>query len=470
MRETGNDSGLNFEELEQITDVASHIKSLEIKSQLFALALEQTPEGIEICDDKGNILYLNKRFSQITGITREERIGKNIYDVNPDGVLVQVLERKKPILNAVTSGKRGHDLANAYPIFYQDKFKGAIIISKDYSQAFQLSKRLNEREMYLKEIYRRTFQFTFSNIITNNKKLKGIIDILRVIATTDDPVLLIGEVGTGKSLFAEAIHSASNRNNKPYFKIDCADLADDRVEYELFGYEKNFFPEAYTTKVGLLELADGGTIYLENIQELSIPTQSKLIQSVTSGKTYKYGSNIPISISTRVIASFERPIKYYYYNGGISEDLYNYLENHSVNLPPLCERKEDIPDLVYFFISKIRNRTGKKIIGIRPDVLEILQEYDWPGNVKELKMIMEMIILTVETEVITSEHVISKLPVDFSEKIKSRIMSLEEIERITILKTLNYFENSLNGKKKAAEALQISLGTLYNKMKKYNIK
>jgi len=456
---TINFEDFNLEDINKITDMASHIKSLEKKLRRYELVFEYKSEAIEVVDAEGRILYVNKNFSELTGIPREERLGKNIYDVNPDSVLVQVLSQREPIFNAIatTQGSSGHGLLNGYPLFRDGELIGAFIFGKDYSQAVRLSQKLNERELYLKETSKRTSSYFFSDIVSHNPKIRDIIALARQVASTEDPVVLIGEIGTGRDLFAQAIHSASPRNNKPFFKIDCTKYSEKELDYELFGCEENSFPEAVTRKIGLLELVDGGTLFLENLQELPDSLQSNLIQILMDGK------------GVRLIASLNTPIKDSFYNGFINKDLFKYLKNHCISLPPLRERIDDIPDLVHLFISKSSKIIGKHVNGIRQEALELLKKYDWPGNVSELESVVMMIILTLDRDVITHDHVLSRLPLVFNEHIENRIMPLEEIEKISILNALKVYGDSLSGKKQAAEELQISLGTLYNKMKKYNL-
>lgn len=458
-----------LEEINKITDVASHIKLLEKKERIYEPVLEYSSDAIEVVDEKGNVLYYNQKFLEMLGIQNDDRRDKNIYEVNPDGVLAQVLTEKKPILNAITTtqGSKGHGLASGFPIFQDGELIGAVIYGKDYSQAIKLSHKLNERELYLTELYRRSSRYFFSDIITNNQKMKDIIVLARQISQNDNPVVIVGEAGTGKDLVAQAIHSTSLRNKKPFFKYKCTEFSDIDASHELFGYEKNAFPDATTSKIGLLELVSGGTLYLENLQELPATIQTKLIESLKDKRIYKTGGTEPISINVRVMASFDRPIKEVLHNGLINEGLYKFLKNHCILIPPLRERIDDIVDLVHYFIKRISKSSGKQVKGIRQEALELLKKYYWPGNVRELESVVRMMILTLDKELITLEHVLSRLPVEFNEKMENRILPLEEVERIAILNALKVHGDTLNGKKQAAEELQISLGTLYNKMRKY---
>jgi PAS domain S-box-containing protein len=463
--------GINLEDISIITDVASQIKLLEEKTIRYEPVLEFASEGIEVTDEKGNILLVNDKFIEMTGIQRDERLHKNIFEVNPDGVLPQVLTKKEAILNAITTapGMEGRGIANGYPLFKDGKFIGAALFVKDVSQAIQLSKKLNERETYLSEFYKRTSKYFFSDIVSNNSKMKDTLFLANQMAMNEEPVVLIGEDGTGRNIIAQAIHNGSSKNKKPFISFNCADFSEDKKHLELFGYKKNSNPEAVTDKIGLLEIVDGGTIYFENLQELAIPYQTKLIESLKKGRVTRIGETKETTINVRVVASFKEPLLNYHVNGLINEELYEYMKNYCISVPPLRERVEDIPILVNSLIIKISKNAGKHVIGIKQDAMDLLLQYDWAGNLKELEMVMEMIILTLNKELITPEHVQSRLPFKFNKQIENRVIPLEEVEKISILNAIKVFGDSLQGKKKAAEALQISLGTLYNKMRKYDI-
>lgn len=471
MSNFNQNKGINFEDISIITDVASQIKLLEEKNIRYEPVLEYANEGIEVTDEKGNILLVNTKFTQMTGIQKEDRLHKNIFEVNPDGVLPQVLTKRVEILNAITTapGMEGQGIANGYPLFKDGKFIGAALFVRDVSQAIQLSKKLNERETYLSEFYRRTSKYFFSDILSNNSIMKHTLFLANQMAVNKEPVVLIGEKGTGRNCLAQAIHNASPKNKKPFISFNCANFSEDKKHLELFGYKKNSNLDAATDKIGLLEIVNGGTIFLENLQDLSIPYQTKLIQGLVNGKVTRIGDTKETEINVRVIASFKEPLSKYYTNGLINEELYEYFKNYCISVPPLRERQEDIPILVNLLIGKFSRETGKQILGIRQEAMDLLLKYEWPGNLKELEMVMNMIILTLDKELITPDHVLSRLPIKFNEQMDNRVIPLEEVEKISILNAIKAFGDSLQGKKKAAEALQISLGTLYNKMRKYEI-
>lgn len=462
---------IEIEDIQKITELLSHIKLLEKKLLRYEPVLEYATESVQISDENGNIIFVNKNFTQSRGIPAEERIGKNIFELNPDGILAQVLRERKPIVNAITTapGMNRYGLASAYPVFQGDEFLGAVIFGKDYSQTVHLSHKLDVRESFLTEMYRRTSQYSFLDLSCNSSRMKDTMRLIKEVAKNDNPLALIGEVGTEKEVLAQVIHSGSIRKNKPFFRFNCSMFTERKANYELFGYEKNAFPEAVTSKVGLLELVNGGTIFLENFHDLSISVQIKLFQSLKEEKILKIGASIPNAIDVRVIVSFNSAVGEIYNKGLVTDDFYYYLKNHCIEMPPLRERKEDISGLVHSCISKISKETGRQVKGINKDALDLLNKYDWPGNVDELELMIKMLLITYNTDTITMEQVLSKLPIEVNAQLDDKLLTLEEVEKIAILKAIRIYGNSVDGKKKAADALQVSLGTLYNKIRKYGL-
>jgi PAS domain S-box-containing protein len=464
--------GLNVGDLAQFDAINQYITEIEKKALRFEPILEYMPVGIEVCDENGNILFVNENFFKITRISKEDRLNKNIRDVNGEGLLAQVLESQKTVINAITTapGYEGQGLANGFPLYEKERFIGAVIIIKDVSQAIELSRKLNEKESHLSEIYKRSAKYYFSDIVATDKNMKHVLDIAKEVAQNNQPVLLVGEIGTGKDLFARAIHSGSSRYKKPFVKFSCSRYPDEQSAYELFGYEKNAVPNAQEQKIGILELSTGGTLYIDGIDELSVPIQSKLVHSLCKKEITKIGGSKTIPLDVRIIVSINGDLKSNYEKGQICKEVYEILQNHIIKLIPLKDRSQDIEELTFNFTSKLSKKMGKNIRGITSDALEVLKHYPWPGNVTELKAKIMLLIKNSDNDHITKEMVMSILPSDFTNNDKGKVISLEEVERIAILNALEYYGNSLDDKKEAAKALQISLGTLYNKMKKYDLK
>jgi PAS domain S-box-containing protein len=457
-------------EIDQIIDMESYISLMKKKSLMYEPVLECMEEGIEACDEHGHIFYVNDRFLKLSGMQKEERLNQNILEVHPSGVLATVLNTRQPMMNAITTipGREGQALASGFPLYENNNFVGAVLILKDVSQAVQLSIRLNQKESYLSEIYKQSTKHLFSDVIANEEKMKKLVGQARDMALQEMPILIQGDMGTGKDHFASAIHSISARNKKPFMKLDCSKSSDKEISYQLFGYEKNAFPDAEKSKIGLLELADGGTVYLDHLDKLPLSIQSKLVRSLKEKKVYRFGGNDPFPIQARLLASTNKNFKDCHESGLINEEFYHYLKEHCLHLPPLRERTKDIPDLVNMFISEFNHKLGKHL-KITKEALDVLMNYSWPGNIKELKTTIMCMILKADSNMLTKDIVLSALPYEYVDSIQNSLMSLKEIEKLAISKALKFYGYSLNGKQKAAETLQISLGTLYNKMRDYDL-
>ncbi|MEL3962622.1 sigma 54-interacting transcriptional regulator [Lysinibacillus endophyticus] len=462
---------MNTHETNEMDLMESIVLSLNKKMRLFEPVLETVEEGIEICDENGNILYANNNFFKLSGIKKEERLHKNIFDVHPEGVLVEILRTKQPKVNIVTAtpGRIGEAFTSGYPLFAGGDFLGAVIIIKDLSQTIDISRKYNKQQTYLTEIYRNTAKFVVSDIVCEEPKMKELVQKILELSDILEPVVLQGETGVGKSMFAEAIHLHSSRNDSPFIRFNCSKYTDKEVKYLLFGYEKNAFPEASRTKIGLLELASKGTLYLDHIDRLSLATQTEIVHALTEKVVKRIGSTLPIPIEPRIVASMNTKLEELYENGLISDMMFYYLKANTLEIIPLRERKKDIPNLVDVFIKEYKQEYGKPIKGITKEASSILTEYQWSGNIRELKNIISRIVLNAKEEIISKELVIECLPFDFGDRKHQGLMSLQEAEKKAISRALDYYGHTLKGKKQAAEMLNVSLGTLYNKMREYNI-
>jgi transcriptional regulator with PAS, ATPase and Fis domain len=281
------------------------------------------------------------------------------------------------------------------------------------------------------------------------------------VADTKSTVLLYGERGTGKELIARSIHYNSHRNERPFIPVDCASLAETLIESELFGHDRGAFTGALSTKRGLFEEADGGTVFLDEISNLSPAVQTKLLRFLQEHEIKRVGGTESIKVDVRVIAATNQLLEPLVKNGSFREDLFDRLNVVSIALPPLRERKEDIPLLATHFLQRFSEENHKNISHISPEVVGILTSYSWPGNVRELEH-------TIERAVILSIHPII-LPEDLPQKILEEVkgttfllpgkpLSLKELEKKYVLKVL---EEVKGNKKKAAEILGIDRTTLY---------
>ncbi|NOY78011.1 MAG: sigma-54-dependent Fis family transcriptional regulator [Calditrichaeota bacterium] len=326
---------------------------------------------------------------------------------------------------------------------------------------------LQTENTYLKDEINR--QYGFSNIIGKSEKMKRVFEIVEMVAQSRATVLIRGASGTGKELIARAIHYHSGRRNKPFIKTNCAALPDGLIESELFGHEKGAFTGAIRTTKGRFELADGGTLLLDEISEMSLPLQAKLLRVLQEKEFEKIGNPETLQVDVRIIATTNRDLKEEVRKGTFREDLYYRLNVVPIELPPLRERKDDIPLLIEHFIRKYSRDNQKEISGIDKDALKLLMKYNWPGNVRELENTIERAVVISKDSVLSAQHFLAFNAFEEDWQGENGIWqgntkNLKEIERRKILEVLR----ETNGNRtRAAEELGISVRTLRNKLREF---
>lgn len=307
----------------------------------------------------------------------------------------------------------------------------------------------------------------FPEIIGKSKIMQEIFYIMQMVAESNANVLITGESGTGKELVARAIHKNSLRKTKPFVIVDCTTIPENLLESELFGHEKGAFTGATERKTGLIELANEGTVFLDEIGELPIFLQKKFLRFLQEKEVQRIGSTQRIKVDVRVISATNRDLEKAIKEGSFREDLYWRLNVVRINLPPLRERKEDIPLLVNYFLNKFSRENNKPIPQLEPEVMETLINYEWPGNIRELANVIERAVVLSPSGLISVKH----LPKRIQEKtgwniVKENTFNLLEVEKSLILKALN---TTGWNQTKAAEILGISRKQLRTKMKNYGL-
>jgi DNA-binding NtrC family response regulator len=307
-------------------------------------------------------------------------------------------------------------------------------------------------------------RYSFENILGKNARMQEIFELISDIANTDSTVLIQGESGTGKELIARAIHFNSHRKNKPFIVANCSAYSQNLLESELFGHEKGSFTGAIRRKVGRFEMADGGTIFLDEIGEVSPPTQILLLRVLQDHRFERVGGEETLEVDVRVIAATNKNLTEEMKKGTFREDLYYRLNVIPIFVPPLRERKDDISLLASHFLQKFTYERGKEVTSFSPEVMEILLDHSWPGNVRELENVIEhAIIISKQDRVLPKD-----LPQSFLQKPLpvQEIVTLQDYEKNLILKTLH--DTNWN-KHKASKILNINRSTLYGKMKRYGL-
>jgi len=343
----------------------------------------------------------------------------------------------------------------------------------------ELAKRLKEIEAlknllqaenkYLQEEIK--LNNNFEEIVSKSKVFHRVLQQIEQVASTDATVLILGESGTGKELVARAIHNISNRSKRALVKVNCATLPANLIESELFGHEKGAFTGALERKIGRFELADGGTIFLDEIGELPVELQSKLLRVLQEGEFERLGNPKTMKVNVRVIAATNRHLQTAIEKKEFREDLYYRLNVFPIQCPPLRERKEDIPLLVKHFLKKHEGKMGKKITNVATKVVDALIDYDWPGNIRELENLIERaMILNPGNSLEYGEWLPKANASTKNENGRPSRQKLEEVERDHIIETLKKVNWKVSGENGAAKILGLNPTTLEARMKKLGIK
>lgn len=308
-------------------------------------------------------------------------------------------------------------------------------------------------------------KYDFDNIIGQSTEIKEAIALARKVAPTDVTVLLLGETGVGKEVFAQAIHRASHRRTEPFVAVNCSAFGKDILESELFGHKAGAFTGAVKDKKGFLEEAHNGTIFLDEIGEMPVELQAKLLRVLETHEFYKVGDARPISVNIRVIAATNRPLEQDIENGHFRADLFYRLSAFQIKLPSLNERRKDIPQLAQFFLQQFAPKNGKKITGMEDDFVKALQQHQWKGNIRELRNVIERAVILADGPLLDT----SLLPFEFhftAPAANGSSLTLADMEKQHIIRVL---QQTKGNKTRTAELLQIGLTTLYNKIRDYNI-
>jgi DNA-binding NtrC family response regulator len=348
----------------------------------------------------------------------------------------------------------------------EERKKAEASLQGTYTQIKQLKDKLQAENVYLQQEVAR--QFNFDEITGNSQLLLQVFQKVEQVAPMDATVLLLGETGTGKGVVARAIHSRSSRKSRPLITVDCTTLPATLIESELFGRERGAFTGSDSKQIGRFELADGGTLFLDEIGEMPLELQAKLLRIIQDGEFERLGSPRTIKVDVRIIAATNRNLIDEVHNGKFREDLYYRLNVFPITLPPLRQRKEDIPLLVNHFVAKFNKKLGKSIETVAKEALNVLQEHHWPGNVRELESAIERAVIVSQgrsLQILDRFDTFSKL----GHTLQPEIKALVEVEHDHILNVLQKTTWRIEGEKGAALLLGINPSTLRARMRKYGI-
>lgn len=476
--------------LETLYQIIAQLNSLEDYKEV----LENTLQIImkELNAERGVIVLKEKEeFVPMVFSGDEKEISQS--------VIREVLEKKEPILlhSALDSEKfsakesvisYGIKSVMCVPLISKDKLLGALYLDSHSQkgifkesdlefliayahQASLVIENAYLREMLLKEnVYLKTElseKYYFENIIGQSKKMQEVFSIMKKILNSSLPVLIIGETGTGKELVARSLHYSSQRKNKKFVPIYCGGLPETLLESELFGYKRGAFTGALYDKKGLIEEADEGTLFLDEVADIPLSIQAKLLRFLQEGKFRRIGETEERYVDCRIIAATNKNLEEEIKKGNFREDLYYRLNVIKINLPPLREREEDIIILSNYFLKKFSEKENKKIKGFSKEALEFLRNYNWPGNVRELENKIARAVALCEREIIDTNDLIEEKEKEKEELFKIKRLNdyLKEKEREYLKKVLEIYKN----RSEAAKVLGISRRTLYNRLKEMGL-
>lgn len=464
---------LVFRDTKEMLNLAEDLEErttelIDQKNKLDAI-FNSNIEGTFTIDDGWNVTSFNAAAEKITGYKESEAIGKKCWQIFNSTIcrngchMEQTMKKGKPtigneleIINK--SGRRVPIRVNSAILINNKNEKiGAVETFLDISEIKNLSEHLDEK-------------FKYENIVGKNKEIKQIINVLESVAQTDSSVLITGESGTGKELAARAIHLNSSRRTGPFAAVNCSAFAESLIESELFGHEKGAFTGAVKSKVGRFELANGGTLFLDEIGDLSITVQTKLLRVLETREIERVGSNKSIKIDTRIIAATNKDLEKEIEAGRFREDLYYRINVMNIQLPPLRARKDDLPILVNHFIEKFNEKFNRNIKHFSSSAFDILMDYNWPGNIRELENVIEHCFVLCDSDIIQIEHLPKRLREGEFKTLQgsgtNNFNHIKDAERNIIINTLKKHNGN---RTKTAEELKIHPTTLWRKMKKFNL-
>jgi len=472
-----------------ITERVAVQQALKESEERFRNMADSAPVMIWVSDDDVKATYLNKQWLDFTGRSLHEQLGDGwMKGIHPDDydrcveTFADSFAERKPF--AMEYRLRRYD--GEYRWIYDtgaprfssvgvflgyigtclditERKASEVELHTAHEELKELKNQLEAENVYLQQELK--LDPTFGEIVGQSDAIKYVLFKITQVAPTDTSVLITGETGTGKELVARAIHSASSRKDRPLIKVNCGALAPSLIESELFGHEKGAFTGAGARKQGRFEIAKGGTIFLDEIGELPLELQVKLLRVIQEGEFERLGGTKTIKTDVRIIAATNRNLKFEVENGRFREDLWYRLNVYPITVPPLRQRKEDIPLLVEHFVNGYAKKFGKMITSVSPRTLQTFQAHSWPGNVRELANAIERAVIHAKGSVL---HSVDRFE-ETTEEVPFAAKTLEEVERDYIVRTLENTGWRIEGPHGAANVLGLNPSTLRTRMSKLGI-
>ena len=431
--------------------------------------LDAMDNGIILTDPDTVVIYVNPAYLKFTGLKEEQIVGKLLRSVRSHSYLHVAMESKEPIYNKRRLQDGVESFTSLIPLIEDNVLVGGLCVVKEADVLERLINEVAEirrKERYYGEAGNSNFtRYQFEMVAGRNGGLKDLVRTAQRISTSEGSILITGESGVGKEVLAQSIHNYSNRKDGPFIAVNCSAVPEALWESEFFGYASGAFTGAKKEgKMGLFELAQGGTLFLDEVGEIPQALQSKLLRVLEEGKIRKVGSEKEVPVNVRIIAATNKDLRRQVENGEFRLDLYYRIAVFPMEIPPLRERRQDIPEFIYSTLEEY-NRTAHKHIRISQAAIEALQNYNWPGNVRELKNVMEFTCSFQDDEkLITPDDLPKHISAGaYDLKMGATLKELvSQYEKTIVNNYIEQFGDSLAAKKEIARMLGISLATLYN--------
>lgn len=465
-----------FKDVTEATQLAEQVTDLRSIQTMLEAIINSSNDAISVVDENGTGLMVNPAYTKLTGLDSDQIIGQPATaDISEgESIHMQVLRTKKPVRGArLKLGPHKKDvIVNVAPVVVDGELKGSVGVIHDVSELNRLSSQLQHAQKRLATL---EATYSFSEIVGTSKEMAFAIEQAKRGAKTSFPILLLGETGTGKELFAHAIHNESERKGQPFVRVNCAALTETLLESELFGYEQGAFSGALKSgKKGLFEEAEHGSIFLDEIGEMSPNTQAKLLRVLQEQEIVRVGGTKPIPIHVRVIAATNVDLEGAIRERRFREDLYYRLNKLPIRIPPLRERLSDLPALIDHLLRKLNLDYGHNIQSISKLVLSRFEGYYWPGNVRELENVLARSMIYMDLG--ATELTDVSLPQEFGQlgkREKSDAAAPKQLQAFLAEKEKEHLQRTLaevdGVKTEAAKLLGISIRSLYYKLEKYNL-
>lgn len=463
-----------FRDMTNVEKMAEEVINHKEMESLLTGIIDATYDAISVADEKGKIVLVNKAYTRITGMSAEYVIGKmaTVDIAEGSSLHMEVARIREPVFNAklkVGPGKKDV-IVNVTPLLVKGKFKGSVGVIHDISEIERLAKELEDARRLLRYV---KAKYTFDDIAGSSPLMKIAKEQARKVSRTRATVLLNGQSGTGKELFAHAIHNSSDRRDANFISVNCAALPETLLESELFGYVEGAFTGAIRGgKKGLLQEANGGTVFLDEVGKMNLSVQSKFLRFLQDHEIKPVGGNKSVKLDVRIIAATNLELDKLVEEGRFLSDLYYRLNVVPIVIPALKNHPEDIPEIVHTIIMRLNQEYGRMVERIEPAALNLLQKHDWPGNVRELENVIGRAIINMEPDehIIKTSHlqglsVVSERRDLLPEGDLEKMMS--DYEKRVIVAALD--KNDWN-KTATAKELGISIRNLYYKIERYGIR